>query len=297
MAGSSTGGSLISEAKLRQLYATMLQCRLLTEHALRLHGRRRNLYSASLGQEAIATGCVIDLRAEDTVVLAMRDPIAALVKGIALKHLLSHLYAGEPDIGKGRILLPATGRYEHLQLATNAAIVNKEKDKGNIVVAFAGMAATGIKEWQAALKFAARRSLPLVLVVQNNPWMLSHANNGRLYPPLKAGIDGLTSITVDGNDVVAVYRVAYESLDRARRGGGPVLIEARTYRPDGRALRRTERDPLIHMERYLSAKKLFTGHWKNQLIQRFSRELDDAIQTLDLQTTRYLRASQAVAND
>ena len=121
---------------------------------------------------------------------------------------------------------------------------------------------------------------------------------------LKAQMDGLTSITVDGNDVVAVYRVAYESLERVRQGGGPVLIEAKTYRQDGQALLRTERDPLTHMEQYLTAKKLFTTRWKNQLANRFSRELDAAVPTSTsrqpgtcIQPTRYLRASQPVAND
>jgi TPP-dependent pyruvate/acetoin dehydrogenase alpha subunit len=96
---------------------------------------------------------------------------------------------------------------------------------------------------------------------------------------------------------VAVYRVAYESLERVRRGGGPVLVEGKTYRRDGQALVSTERDPLNHMERYLAAKRLFSTRWKNGIIQQFSRELDAAVQGLDVQPTRYLRASQPVAND
>ena len=70
----STGGSLISDAKLKQLYATMVQCRLLTERVCRLRGKPRSagLYAASMGQEAIATGCAIDLQPEDTI--ALRAP-------------------------------------------------------------------------------------------------------------------------------------------------------------------------------------------------------------------------------
>jgi TPP-dependent pyruvate/acetoin dehydrogenase alpha subunit len=304
LAGSSTGGSLISDTKLKQLYATMLHCRLLTEHARRLGGRRRDHYSASLGQEAIATGCTIDLRSHDTIILAAHDSIAALVKGVSLTDLVARLYAGgsEADPWKSHIIHPASGHpasngAEQLQMANDIALANKQRQKDNVVVAFTGMPAMTLGGWQPALKSAARRSLSIIFVVQNNPWVQTHANNGRLRAPLKAPIDGLTSITVDGNDVVAVYRVAYESLDRARQGGGPVLIEARPYRQDGRTLLRAERDPLLHMERYLSAKKLFTARWKNQLIQRFSRDLDDAIQSLDLETTRYLRASHAVPND
>lgn len=304
MAGSSSGSSLISDTKLKQLYATMLQCRLLTEHARRLRGRRHDLYSASLGQEAIATGCTIDLRSHDTIILAAQDPIAALVKGVSLTDLVAQLYAGDtdPDPRKSRTIHsapddPASKGTGQLQIANDVGLENKQKREGDVVVAFTGIAGTILDGWQPALKFAARRSLPIMFVVQNNPWALAQSKNGRLRPALKTQIDGLTSIVVDSNDVVAVYRVAYESLDRVRQGGGPVLIEARTYLQDGRTLLRAERDPLIHMERYLSTKKLFTTRWKNQIIQRFSRDLDDAIQALDLETTRYLRASHAVAND
>ena len=102
----------------------------------------------------------------------------------------------------------------------------------------------------------------------------------------------MTRITVDGNDVVAVYRVAYESLERVRQGGGPVLIEGRAWQQAGKRLRRAETDPLIHMERYLGARRLFSRRWKAQLVREFSREIDSA-----REAARYLRASPQVAND
>jgi TPP-dependent pyruvate/acetoin dehydrogenase alpha subunit len=78
--------------------------------------------------------------------------------------------------------------------------------------------------------------------------------------------------------VVAVYRVAYESLDRLRHGDGPVLVEARPYHITGqRKLTKSDRDPLLHMERYLTAKKLFTERWKQSVISAFSRQLDAAL--------------------
>jgi 2-oxoisovalerate dehydrogenase E1 component len=84
---------------------------------------------------------------------------------------------------------------------------------------------------------------------------------------------------------VAVYRVAYESVERVRQGGGPVLVEGKPYRLYLPAKRRVanspawrrERDPLIHMERYLKTKGLFTPRWKDQMVQEFSRKLDAAV--------------------
>ena len=88
----------------------------------------------------------------------------------------------------------------------------------------------------------------------------------------------MTGISVDGNDVVAVYRVAYESLDRVRKGDGPVMIEGKTYSEANRGKRSkpVERDPLIHMERYLRAKKLLKPSWKKQLAEEFTKELKRA---------------------
>jgi TPP-dependent pyruvate/acetoin dehydrogenase alpha subunit len=287
----STGGSLISDAKLRQLYATMVQCRLLTERARLLHNER-GLYDASMGQEAIATGCAIDLRPEDTIVPEPHDLIASLVKGVPLRAIVAQLpsYCTSPD----------HDRSAHMQLsvAQDVALANKQKNNSNVVVAFTCKAATALGCWHEALDFAAIRSLPIIFVVENNPWVdpASLKARGRVDDfTLQARSYGITGITVDGNDVVAVYRVAYECLKRVRQGGGPVLLEGKTYRPHGQARARTRpalgsegldgwrapRDPLTHMERYLTAKKLFTAQWKKQVVHEFSQKLDATVEAVE----------------
>jgi TPP-dependent pyruvate/acetoin dehydrogenase alpha subunit len=268
------GGSLISDAKLRQLYASMLRSRLLAEYARRLRRRRADaFYRASMGQEALITGCAIDLRAEDAVVDTIHPEAspARLVKGVSLREVVAEL-----GTRARRVAGPP------LKFATDAALANKEQNT-NVVVVFSS--ATALGRLRAAVKVASAHSLPIIFVVENNPW----AGKDSKVRNLKMDAKGLTRITVDGNDVVAVYRVAYESMERVRQGGGPVLIEGKMYRQDGKGSVRSERDPLGHMEQYLAAKKLFTQRWKDQLVQRFSRELEAA--------TRYLRASSPVAND
>jgi TPP-dependent pyruvate/acetoin dehydrogenase alpha subunit len=286
MAGSSTGGSLIDDAKLKQLYATMLQCRLLTEHGRQL-GRSKALFDASLGQEAIAVGCAIDLRPQDTIAVASHDSIVSLVKGVALSDVVARMYGRPCTAGwTARNVIAkssrtASGQGELFAAAGNVALVSKREDNGNVVLVFSSAAATASESWRQALKIAARRSLPIIFVVENNPWAGAQIKNGMGKLTLKAQTDGLTSITVDGNDVVAVYRVAYESLERVRRGGGAVLIEAKAYRQHGQVLLNGERDPLTHMERYLMAKKLFTARWKNGIAQQFSRELGAIVKELE----------------
>jgi TPP-dependent pyruvate/acetoin dehydrogenase alpha subunit len=286
MAGKATGGSLIDDAKLKQLYATMLQCRLLTEHGRRIR-RSKTVFDASLGQEAIAVGCAIDLRPQDTVAVASHDSIVSLVKGVALSDVVAEMYGrpSTPGWVAQNLIGPSSrtgsGQDELYAAAGNAALAGKREDNGKVVMVFSGAAAMASESWRQAVKIAARRSLPIIFVVENNPWGGTQAKNGSGNLARKAQTDGLTSITVDGNDVVAVYRVAYESLERMRRGGGAVLIEAKPYRQHGQVLLNGERDPLTHMERYLTAKKLFTTRWKSGVAQQFSRELGAVVKELE----------------
>jgi TPP-dependent pyruvate/acetoin dehydrogenase alpha subunit len=262
-----TGGSLISNEKLKQLYVTMLQCRLLTERAHYL--RRQAPFNASLGQEAIATACTTDLLSDDTLVLPPDDSVAGLVKGIPLGDLVAQLYAPAP---------PASVQGDHLSAATAAALTHKRKKNNNVVVVFTGTATTTLPCWEEALKFARKRRLPIIFVVENNPWPGGKLKDEHEDFAQKARSYGLIGIAVDANDVVAVYRVAYESLDRVRHGDGPVLVEGRPYHTVGqRRLSKSDRDPLVHMERYLTAKKLFTERWKQSVIAGFSRQLDAAV--------------------
>jgi TPP-dependent pyruvate/acetoin dehydrogenase alpha subunit len=268
----STGGSLISDAKLKQLYSTMLQCRLLTERARRAHDRNGSagLYAASVGQEAIATGCALGLRPEDTIAshesIASRI-IAGLVKGVPLQATVAELYANG---------ISSTAKEAQLSAATSLALANKREKNTAVVVAFTGKAVTALGAWHEALTLSAGKRLPLIFVVENNSRVKSAGARSDWEDfTHKAQSYGLPGITVDGNDVVAVYRVAHESLERVRKGDGPVLIEATGYRPTDRS-GYGEHDPLTHMEEYLAAKKLFHPRWKNRLVEKFSLELDAA---------------------
>jgi TPP-dependent pyruvate/acetoin dehydrogenase alpha subunit len=283
----STGGSLISDAKLKQLYATMVHCRLLTERACRLRGQPRpaDLYAAAMGQEAIATGCVINLRPADTIALAAQNSIATLVKGVPLDDIVAQMFARRTAYEQSpNIIMPSPTLGTQLGVATSAARGNKRKKKGNLVVAFADKATATLGCWHDALALAAKKSLPIIFVVEDNPWTDLAGSAVSEDSTEKARNYGFPIIAVDANDVVAVYRVAYESVERVRQGGGPVLVEAKPYRlssPTKRrvAAQRKERDPLAHMERYLKAKGLFTSRWKDQVVQEFSQKLDAAVKT------------------
>ena len=230
-----------------------------------------------MGQEAIATGCAIDLRPDDTIALAPHNSIASLVKGAPLDDIVAQMYAppGASPTESAR-----------LGLATSVALANKQKKKSSVVVVFSDKATTALGCWNEALELAANKSLPIIFVVEDNPWTDSASIKASdEEKDEKARSYGFPTITVDANDVVAVYRVAYESVERARQGGSPVLVEGKPYRLYSPAKRRlansaawrTQHDPLTHMERYLRAKGLFTPRWKDQMAQEFSQKLDAAV--------------------
>jgi TPP-dependent pyruvate/acetoin dehydrogenase alpha subunit len=285
----STGGSLISDAKLKQLYTTMVHCRLLAERVRRLRGLPPStaLYSASAGQEAIATGLAIDLQPEDTIALPPRNAIAGLVRGVALGEIASQIYAPIAANGHPAYIIPsAASQCTQLELATSAARINKKKKRKSVVVVFANKATASSPSWREALKLAGRKNLPIIFVAEDNdptgqPIPTSHEKN----EPGETVSYGFPVIPVDANDVVAVYRVACESIERVRAGGAPVLVDAKPYRLSSEAKRGAANhvghpgndDPLTHMERYLKAKGLFTTRFRDQVVQEFSQQLDTAL--------------------
>lgn len=299
---------LISNDKLKQLYTTMLQCRLLEERAriLKKQARFKGNYYAAVGQEATAVGAAIDLRLEDTIAPSHRDFISNFIKGVPLEALFSQLYGRTTSPDRGRsapahagyaplnIITPASTIAAQLNIGTGVALANQMKKNDNVVVAFSGEGSTSLGFWHEALNFAGVRNLPIVYVCQNNLWAESVSVKLQTKVDdisLKAAGYGFPGITVDGNDVVAMYRVAQEAIDRARHGGGPTLIEAKTYRWYGhseidpakyRTAEEVEewkaKDPILAMEGYLAGKNLFSTDWKQQISEDFAKKLDTAVE-------------------
>jgi TPP-dependent pyruvate/acetoin dehydrogenase alpha subunit len=305
------GFSLISNEKLIQLYTTMVKCRMLEERARVLFKQSKftGNYYAAVGQEAAAVGVAIDLLPEDTIGPSHRDFIVNFIKGAPLDKMFCQLYARATSPDKGRsspahmgyaplnVITPSSTIAAQLNIATGVALANKMKKNGKIAVAFSGDGSTSLGFWHEALNFAGVQDLPIVFVCQNNLWAESVPLKLQTKVEdiaLKAQAYGFPGITVDGNDVVAVYRVASESIARARQGRGPTLIECKTYRWYGHSeidpakYRDPEevekwkaRDPILKMEKYLTGKGLFSAEMKQKVVDEFNQELDAAIEVAE----------------
>ena len=305
------GFSLISDEKLLQLYSTMLKCRMIAEQVgiyLRQSKFAGNGYPAA-GQEAAVVGVAIDLLPEDIVVSSHHDLIANFIRGVPLDRILFHLFALAAIPDKGRLaparandpppseFAPPAAIAEQLKITNGAALANKNGKNGKIAVSFLDGGAASLGSWHDALNFAGVHNLPIVFVRQNNgpvePGSMRALTETEDIA-LHAQACGIPSIAVDGNDVVAVYRVASESIARARLGRGPTLIDSRTDHQCGhtgsdlskganpvKPERWAAGGPLLSMEKYLTGKGLFSEEFKLGVAAGFGRELEAAFEAAE----------------
>ena len=299
------GFSLISDEKLLALYATMLRCRLIAERINALPAQADFSWNENaLGQEAALTGVALDLLAGDAVVASRHNLGVGFIHGVPLRRLFAQAIirhsetisastyrAAESACTKRRVFLHNSDTASQLDRALDLAQANKIADNGKIVVVFCDAASNAKTTWSKishdALRFASHHSLP-ILIVCLHP---TRQNGGRLplaaeEIALSATNCGFPGIPVDGSDVVALYRVATESIARVRQGHGPTLIECLNWPGDkqatelhraARPYRTVANDPLSKMERYLTRKGLFSNQYRLATANSFANELDKAL--------------------
>ncbi len=265
----SNGFSLISDEKLLALYCTMLRCRMHQERVRILFGmntQNGKAYGLAAGHEASIAGVGIDLLLEDTVSDLQGDFISIFIKGLPPGKLFAN-YAGS--------IAASANVHGHINLAIGSAVAYKANFENKIAVLFCDGECTAQSCWQEALKFAGENSLPVLFVSLSSGAEMSETadlkTNKRRIPPHEKAMN-FPTIAVEGNDAVAVYRVACEAIAHARKGDGPTLIECQ---------RRQTGDPLLNMEKYLIRKGLYSEKFKLEAKARILEELDAVIEMTD----------------
>jgi TPP-dependent pyruvate/acetoin dehydrogenase alpha subunit len=197
------------------------------------------------GEEATVVGSFVDLRPDDAVAPHYRDPfVVYLMRGAEMWRLIAQVLGKAAGYNKGRSV-PFNGPVElnvvpwvagdlgtTLGVATGAALAFQDEGSDRVCVCTFGDGTANRGDLHEALNLAACWRLPIVYVCQNNGWAISQAAETYLLAPVadRAAGYGMPGVTVDGNDLEAVRSAVGEAVARARGGGGPTLIEARTWR-------------------------------------------------------------------
>ncbi len=296
-----------SDAPVLDLYRTMLTIRRFEERCnyLFMQGRIPSTLHLYIGQEAVATGVCAHLARTDYVLSTHRPHGHAIAKGVALRDIMAELFAkatgcckgkgGSMHVGDIRVGMPPAIAIvgANAPIAAGMALAQKRLGTGGVTVCFFGDGAANEGAVHEAMNMTAIWDLPVIFVCENNLYAASTSFKTALKIENvadRAAAYGMPGVIVDGNDVLAIYRVAGEVIARARRGGGPTLVECKTYRLCGHsrsdpltyrdkaeeALWRA-REPIGRLAAYLKERGLATEETLGRIEQEVIALIDDAV--------------------
>jgi pyruvate dehydrogenase E1 component alpha subunit/2-oxoisovalerate dehydrogenase E1 component alpha subunit len=294
-----------------QLYRHMLRIRIIDERMMTLQRQGRvGFYGACTGQEAAVIGSAFALEPDDWIFPALREGGAALMRGYSLEHYVAQVMGARDDLQKGRQMPCHYGDRSvnyvswssciatQLPHAVGTALAMKLRKRRSLSIVYLGDGATSEGDFHVAMNFAGVLQAPILFFCQNNQWAISVSVKQQTASDtiaVKALAYGFGGIRIDGNDVLAIYRETRRAVESIRRGEGPVLIEALTYRmgahssSDDPSRYRDERvtekwkkkDPLLRYRAYLERKKLWDEARDQAATDEFQSEMTAAIQKIE----------------
>ena len=298
----------LSKDQLLEIYYKMCLARTVGQRERVLNRMGKGPFAVTgEGHEAAQVGTAYALRpGHDWVLPYYRDIGVALVIGQTARDLLlAHLSRAE-DVSSGGRNMPSHFSDPKLRIvsgsapvatqvphAAGVALAARLRGTDEVVMTYFGDGGTSTGDVHEAMTFAGVRKLPVVFVCENNGYAISvrwEKQAAVENVAIRAQGYGFPGVTVDGNDVLAVYAAAREAVDRARRGEGPTFIEAKTYRlvphtsdDDDRRYRTKEeveewarKDPLIRFEAWLKEHGVADRTQIEELQVKAAQEVDEA---------------------
>ncbi len=237
----------LSAEDARHLLGDMIRIRAMEERCAELYGEQkiRGFLHLYIGEEAVATGVISQLRSDDAVVATYREHGHALLKGIPVERIMAEMFGKVTGCSGGRggsmHLFDAERRFYggnaivggHLPLAAGLALADSMQAHDRVTACFFGEGAVAEGEFHEAMNLAALWTLPVLLCCENNLYAMGTSltsSESETNLTAKAMSYGVPAWTVDGMDVLAVRTATARALDVVRNGGGPVFLELRTYR-------------------------------------------------------------------
>jgi 2-oxoisovalerate dehydrogenase E1 component alpha subunit len=298
----------LSKDQLMEMYYYMLLARSLDERMWLLNRQGKAPFVISCqGHEAIQVGVgMATERGKDWYLPYYRDLALMVYLGLTPREVMMQHFArrGEPNSG-GR-QMPGHYGYKKLHVLTGSspvatqlchaagcALASKMKKTDDVTVVSFGEGATSKGDWHEALNLAGIHNLPVIFLCENNQYAISvpvpQQVAGRSVAARGHGY-GMAGVEVDGTDVLEVYEAALEAVARARRGEGPTLLEAKTYRltahssdDNDRTYRSREeveefraKEPMLKFRQYLLDNKVATEEELAEVKKKIDAEVNDA---------------------
>lgn len=256
-----------------------------------------------LGQEACSCASAYALRPEDWLAPMIRNQGSLLVKGFSARDIMMQYMAkaGSPTFGKDasshfgdprrrNVCAPISTLGDLIPVMAGVALGARLQERNIVALTYIGDGGQSTGVTYEGLNFAAVQKLGLVLIVENNLWGYSTPSDMQFRVKdlaERAIAYGIPGVIVDGTDACQVYDVVHEACQRARRGDGPTLIEAKMMRMKGHAIHDAadyvpkplfdywrQRDPIARLEKFLLQKKWLTPKQNEELIAGVDRELE-----------------------
>lgn len=299
----------LTKEQLGDMYYRMWLIRYFDESARQLfmENKLRGTTHTYIGQEAVAVGACAALNRDDYISSTHRGHGHCLAKGGDPKRMMAELMGKVTGYGKGKGgsmhiadlnlgILGANGIVGGgIGLGTGAAYSADVRQSGQVVICFFGDGASNQGILMEAGNMAALWRLPIIYLCEENQYAEFSASKPFIAVErleYKAKAFGMPGVTVDGNDVLAMYVATREAVTRARSGAGPTFLVAQTYRIEGHtvgdpltyrpqgeteAWQSAERDPVSRFARSLQADFAFTEEELERLRRQAHAEIEEAI--------------------
>jgi pyruvate dehydrogenase E1 component alpha subunit len=298
----------IPKEKLKFMYDQMVRIRYFEERVKDLFaaGEMPGFVHLYLGQEAIASGVCATLNDDDYITSTHRGHGHIIAKGGELSKMMAELYGKVTGYNKGKggsmhIAWPELGILGAngivscgIPIATGAALSAKYRNSSQVTVCFFGDGASNEGAFHESLNAASAFDLPIVYVCENNLYAVgTRQSKVRKIEDIadRAPSYSMPGVVVDGNDVVAVYEVAKEAVERARAGEGPTLVECKTYRwrthfegepdtyrPPEEVAAWRAREPIAPFRKMLIDQKIFKQKDLDLIDEAVIDDLDQAVE-------------------
>ena len=284
---------------LSNLYSQMVRARTFDKKAIALQRTgRMGTYAPINGQEAISTAIGSAMKKEDVFIPYYRDYAAQFQRGVEMNDILS--YWGGDERGSDftdnaqdfPICVPIASQCLH---AAGVAFAFKYREQARVAVVCIGDGGTSEGDFYEAINVAGAWNLPVVFIVNNNKWAISVPLSQQTKCATlaqKAIAAGISGIQVDGNDAIACHVHITQALEHARKGNGPTLIEAVTYRlcdhttaddatryqPKNEVDDANKKEPIQRLKHYLESKNWWDAKQEKTLLEQCSTEVEQAVE-------------------